>query len=220
MTSNREPGATPDHHDQAPAPAASRRFLLRLGMVYGAFWLMLAISPTNRFDWMLENLLVVLGVGVLVATLGRLPLSRASYLLIAAFLALHAVGAHYTYSETPFGAQLQSAMGLDRNHYDRLVHFCFGALMAYPFFDLALRHMRPPAPAWAYLFAFMAVLAGSGLYEIIEWLAARVLEPQDALAFLGTQGDVFDAQKDAALALVGGLAALVLTAALRAQRRL
>jgi putative membrane protein len=220
MTPHEGKDTTYGHIGRAPAPAASRRFLLRLGLVYGAFWLALAIAPNNRFDWMLENLLVVLGVAVIVGSFRRFPLSRASYLLIAAFLALHAVGAHYTYSETPFGAYFQSALGLDRNHYDRLVHFSFGALLAYPFFDLALRHVRPAAPAWAYLFAFMAVLAGSGLYEIIEWLAARVLEPEDALAFLGTQGDVFDAQKDAALALVGGLGVLVLTAALRARRQL
>lgn len=198
-------------------PVAPRRFLGHLALVYGLFWLALAISPNNRVDWLVENLLVFAGVALLAGTYRRLPLSRASYLLIAVFLALHAVGAHYTYSETPFGDQLQSSLGLGRNHYDRLVHFSFGVLMTYPLFDIALRHARPAAPWWAYLFAFLAILACSGAYEIIEWLAALVLDPEDALAFLGTQGDVFDAQKDAALALLGSLLALVVTVGARAR---
>ena len=213
--SSNEERQGPIDRGRSLAPAASRRFLQRLGLAYGIFWLALAISPNNRFDWMLENLLVILGVAVIAWTFARLPLSRASYLMIAAFLALHAVGAHYTYSETPFGHHVQSFLGQDRNHYDRLVHFSFGALMAYPFLDIALRHIRPARVAWAYLFAFFAVLALSAIYEIIEWLAAQILEPEDALAFLGTQGDVFDAQKDAALAMLGGLGALALAAVLR-----
>jgi len=200
-----------------PGPVASRRFLLRLAFVYGLFWLALAFSPNHRVDWLVENLLVFAGVALIAGTYRSLPLSRASYLLLAVFLALHAVGAHYTYSETPFGDQLQSSLGLGRNHYDRLVHFSFGLLMTYPFFDLVQRHARPAAPAWAYLFAFLAILACSGVYEIIEWLAALVLDPEDALAFLGTQGDVFDAQKDAGLALLGSLIALAVTVGARAR---
>lgn len=202
------------HSDPTSTPA-EQRFLHRLAGLYALLWLALAINPFNRFDWFLENLLVFVAVAAIALTYRRFALSRPAYLLIAGFLALHAVGAHYTYSENPLGAGVQTLLQLERNHYDRAVHFCYGLLLVYPFFDLYRRHVRPSHGAWCYLFAIMTVLATSGLYEIIEWTAALLLEPDDALAFLGTQGDVFDAQKDATLAFVGGFIALTLVGAFR-----
>ena len=131
--------------------------------------------------------------------------------LIFLFLCLHEVGAHYTYSETPFGDAVTNFFGWERNHYDRLVHFSFGLLLAYPFYDLCRRHVRPPLEAWNFVIAMALIAALSGLYEIIEWSAAEILAPERALAFLGTQGDVFDGQKDAALAFLGAVVALAAT---------
>jgi putative membrane protein len=97
---------------------ANNRVLHNLAAVYGIIWIAMAIAPTSRFDWFLENLLVFALVGLLVATYRVFPLSDLSYTLIAVFLSLHAVGAHYTYSVPPMGFWLQEAWNLERNHYD------------------------------------------------------------------------------------------------------
>ena len=117
-----------------------RRLLLILGSLYFIWWLLLAIKPHDRADWALENVLVVLFVILLVFTYRRFPLSRISYTLIFLFLCLHSVGAHYTYAHVPYdewfqmylGFSLDELMGFERNHFDRLVHFCYGLLLAYP----------------------------------------------------------------------------------------
>ena len=98
------------------------KLLLGLLLWYGLLWLVLAIAPRDRQDWLLENFLALAAVVTLVATYHRFQFSTVSYLLITAFLSLHAVGAHYTYAEVPFGFWLQNAFGLSRNPFDRLVH--------------------------------------------------------------------------------------------------
>ena len=191
---------------------AGNRALQVIAAIYGCVWLIAAISPMDRFDWFLENLLVLAFVGVLAGTYRRFVFSDLSYLLIAVFMGLHALGAHYTYSETPVGFWIQSLFEFERNHYDRVIHFGFGLLFSYPFFELAMRGAGLSG-FWRYLAGIVLVLACSNIYEIIEWLAAEIIDPEAAMAFLGTQGDVFDAQKDAALALVGGVLGLAITAA-------
>ena len=184
-------------------------------------WVVAAVEPYDRFDWFLENLLVFVGLGILVASYRVLPLSNLSYGLIALFAVLHIVGSHYTYSMTPVGFWLQEALDLERNHYDRVVHFCFGLLLVNPLREILERSLNAPG-FWSFVLAFALVLAVSNLYETIEWCAAEVVSPEAAMAFLGTQGDVFDAQKDAALAGLGaivGLAPAVLLPRLRSRRR-
>ena len=192
---------------------AGNRVLQVLAAVYGIIWLATAIAPLNRFDWFLENLLVFGFVGLLAATYRVFPLSDLSYTLIAVFLSLHAVGAHYTYSESPLGVWLQDTWDLERNHYDRLVHFLFGLLFIYPLREAVLRGTRASGP-WGYALSFASVLALSNTYEILEWAVAEIVDPQAAYAFLGTQGDVFDAQKDSALAALGAIIGLAVIAAL------
>lgn len=199
---------TPPALRSGEGAAKPSRFLRILAAAYAVFWLALAIAPFNRFDWFLENLLVVAAVAILGSTYRRFPLSDLSYLLIALFLALHAVGAHYTYSETPLGALVMENWGGERNHYDRAVHFAFGLLLAYPFFEFCRRVARPKRALWSYLFAFCLIVTFSSIYEMLEWGAAMTLEPETAMAFLGTQGDIFDAHKDSALAALGGALAL------------
>ena len=196
------------------------RFLAVIAMVYAIFWVGLAFDPFDRFDWFLENLLVFLGWGLIAATYRHFPLSRISYVMIAVFLALHAVGAHYTYSLNPLGDLVRDLLGQERNHYDRFVHFAFGLLFIYPFMDLLQRYVMPSQRVWRAIFAISLVLALSGLYELIEWAAAVVLEPEAALAFLGSQGDVFDGQRDAGLAFVGGLIGLAVAALIEARNRI
>ena len=194
------------------------RFLWCLVAAYLVLWIALAIAPYNRFDWFLENILVFAAAALLVLTYRVFAFSDLSYGLIALFLALHAVGAHSTYSLTPIGFQLQDFFGLARNPYDRVIHFGFGLLLAYPALELCLRLPRLRPPVWAYVFALALIVALSALYEMLEWGAAMVLEPENALAFLGTQGDVFDAQKDATLAMIGDIIALSLAGCLGATK--
>jgi putative membrane protein len=126
-------------------------------------------------------------------------------------MSLHVVGSHYTYAEVPFGYVLQDWFDASRNMYDRMVHFTFGLLLAYPMRELLLRvaHARG---IWGYLLPPALVLAYSGFYEIIEWLVAERVDPQAGLAFLGAQGDVWDGQKDMLLALVGSILTMIVVA--------
>ena len=197
---------------------ARNRLLQVLAGAYGLWWLVLAVAPYDRFDWLLENLLVFVFVGLLAATYRRFPLSDLSYLSIAVFLALHAVGAHYTYSQAPVGGWMTELLGWERNHYDRVVHFLFGLLCAYPLRETVMRGCG--VAGWrAGLLAFAVVLAFSSGYEMLEWGAVLVLSPEEGMAFLGTQGDVFDAQKDTALATAGGAITLLVAGLLERRVR-
>jgi putative membrane protein len=178
-----------------------------------AWWIVLAIDPVNRQDWLLENLLVFLCLPPLLFTRRRFCFSNASYSLIAVFLALHAVGAHYTYSEMPVFNWMRDGMALGRNHYDRVVHFLFGFLLSLPTWELvvAILGLRP---GWARVGAVHAIMAWSAAYEMIEALVAHVVSPELGAAYNGTQGDIWDAQKDAALAMFGAILAMTLAALL------
>ena len=180
-----------------------------------AFWLVLAIQPHDRSDWLLENSLLIAAVAVLVLTHRALPLSRMSYTLIFVFLCLHTLGAHYTYSLVPYddwfealtGRTLSSRTGWERNHFDRLVHFSYGLLLVYPAREVFLR-VADVRGFWGYYLPLDVVMATSMLYELIEWGAAVGFGGDLGVAYLGTQGDPWDAQKDMALATLGALIAV------------
>jgi len=188
----------------------SNRLLQGLVCWLIVLWIITAIDPFNRRDWFLENLLVFVYGTLLVLTYRRFAFSSLSYLLFTVFMSLHLVGAHYTYAEVPFGFWLQDALGMTRNHYDRIVHFSFGLLIAYPFRELLLR-AAGVAHSWSYLLAVCIVLAFSGFYEVIEGIVAMIVDPELGMAYLGTQGDVWDAQKDTFLAFCGSVIAMLIT---------
>jgi putative membrane protein len=125
------------------------------------------------------------------------------------------VGAHYTYSEVPLGAWASEALGLSRNHYDRFVHFAFGVLLLRPVRELAFPDERDPGRLRALVLSVAGVTALSVGYEIVEWLTAAVVDPQAGTAFLGTQGDEWDAQKDMSLAAGGAVLAAAFERRLR-----
>jgi len=188
---------------------AKNRLHQALLLIYALVWTWAAWEPHDRSDWLLENMLVFITAGVLWFYYKRRPLSDWSYILIFAFMVLHTVGSHYTYSLVPMGDWVKETMQFERNHYDRLVHFAFGFLLAYPIREAFMRAVQMP-PRWASVFAFMAVATFSTFYEILEWAAVQVVDPAAGLAFLGTQGDVFDAQKDSALAVLGAAITLII----------
>jgi putative membrane protein len=169
-------------------------------------WGILAIAPSDRMDWLLENGLTVIAVPLLIVTHRRRPLSNRAWVQITIFLVLHTVGAHYTYSEVPAGFWAQRALGLSRNHYDRLVHFSFGLLLLRPIRELGFG-THEPGPVARFYFTVAGVALWSCLYEVLEWAVAAVVDPAAGTAYLGTQGDQWDAEKDMGLAVLGGVIA-------------
>jgi putative membrane protein len=177
-----------------------------------------AYAPTDRQFWLLASVLPGLFVLLLVATHRLVPLSHASYLLITLYLTLHTVGTHYTYAQMPAGAWFEGVMHLGRNHYDRLVHFCFGFLLAFPVEELFRLATR--VRGWLlYYLPVITILGLSGLWEIIESWVARAVHPEEGIAYLGSQGDVWDAQKDMEAALYGAVLCVMVLLVMRAWRR-
>lgn len=178
---------------------AQRRARVLCAVIVLAAWTIGAISPQYPRAWLLENLPLFAALPFLWALRARL--SDRAWVQISAFLVLHVYGAHYTYANTPIGFWLQGALELSRNHYDRFVHFAFGALMVRPFREL----LPQPTLSRELLVAVVFVGTASLTYEQIEWVTAALSDPAAGAAFLGAQGDVWDAQKDATCATFGSL---------------
>ena len=199
-----------------PLPSVGVRVAAALYLV---IWAGLAISPADRSTWVLENALVAGLVIVLWCCRRAFRFSNVSLYLILTFLALHALGAHYTYSEVPYDAWWQSltghslneALGWQRNHFDRLIHFCYGLLLVYPIREFFLRVVEVRG-FWGYFLPLDVTLSTSALYELIEWGAAEVFGGDLGMHYLGTQGDIWDAHKDMALAALGALIARLIIA--------
>lgn len=193
--------------------------LTTLAVAYAVLWVACAIAPLHRSDWLLENVLVLLGVAVLALTARTFPLSRVSYTTLFVFLCLHTIGSHYTYAEVPYetfarhwlGISINELFGWQRNNYDRVVHFCYGLLLAYPIREVFLRIVAVRG-FWGYFLPLDLTMSTSMLYELIEWGAASVFGGELGMAYLGTQGDIWDAHKDMALASSGALIAMTATA--------
>ena len=198
----------------------AERYPAILLLIFGAIWIALAIAPSYRQDWLLENVLVFVAIPLLVATSRSLRFSNRAYTCMFVFFVLHAIGAHYTYSEVPWREwlPLQDA-GTEpgpasRNHYDRFVHFSYGLLMFPAAWELFTVRANPQR-LWRYVMPVTFLMAHSVIYEMIEWGAAEIFGGDLGVAYLGTQGDVWDAQKDMALATAGILVGLLLTLAFR-----
>ena len=181
---------------------------------YVLFSVWMAIDPVDRQNWVLANVLPVLFVGVLVATHRKYPFSNVSYALITLFLTLHTIGVHYTYAQVPFGYWMEAAFELHRNHFDRVVHFCFGLLLTYPMGEafVLLANVRG---VLVYYLSLITPLGLSGIWEIIESWVAQVVSPELGDAYLGSQGDIWDAQQDMAAAFYGAILCVLLMIAIR-----
>ena len=199
--------------DRSGARGRSQRLLLGLVLFYGLFWTWLAIAPVDRLDWLLENLLSLTLVAVLILTYRRFQFSVTSYCLIGLFLTFHAVGAHYTYAEVPFGFWLKDLFILSRNPFDRIAHFAYGALLVYPLRELLIR-LAGVRGFWASSLSVSAILAQSSFFEVAEAVVASIVSPELGSTYLGTQGDEWDAQKDMAAALTGALLTMCVSFAL------
>lgn len=196
----------------AIAPPAARQGETAPAALLALAWLWtlaLGMGPVNRGDWLLENLLAAVALAVLSWRPAWLRLSRGNWWLLLAFLALHEVGAHITYSRVPYdslwrnlaGEGLNAALGLRRNHFDRAVHLAYG-LLVLPLEQGLRFNLRLPR-RFAMAFALSLIMATSALYELIEWVGGEFLGGDQSAAFLGMQDDPWDAQKDMALAGLG-----------------
>ncbi|MGH8109277.1 MAG: DUF2238 domain-containing protein [Arenimonas sp.] len=195
----------------------SARYPLILLTLFIAWWSVLAIAPWYRQDWLLENVLVFIIVPWLIWSYGKLRLSNFSYTMIFIFFCLHEVGAHYTYAEVPLyswaeeyaGLDLAALQGSDRNHFDRLVHFLYGFLLLPSIVEIfeARANLRK---IWRFIVPVCFMMAFSEMFEIVEWQAAEIFGGDLGQAYLGSQGDIWDAQKDSLAAAIGAVISTVL----------
>ena len=178
--------------------------LLTLGVLLWS-----GIGPKDRFTWFLEVAPVLVGLPLLLAPRGRFPFTPLAYGLMALHGVVLMVGGHYTYAEMPLFDWVRDTYGLARNHYDRLGHVAQGFFPAIVAREILVRASPLKSGGWLFFLTTCVCLALSAFYELIEWWVA-VASGDEAVAFLATQGDVWDTQWDMVLALLGALSSLLL----------
>jgi putative membrane protein len=195
-------------------PFSRNWWLISFLAVFMLVWLDSIIGTTDMANWLLENTLVILFVLFLLMTYRKYQFSDLSFLLITVYLCLHIYGSKHSYAENPFGYWLQNVFNTERNHYDRLVHFSFGFLLAYPMREFFLKWLQ--FPRWvAWVLPIEITLSIGSFYELIEWAVADIFFPEQGLSYLGTQGDVWDAQKDIFLAVLGAVMATTIVSIIK-----
>lgn len=197
------------------------RFQRLLFLLFLVFFVGSCVAPPYLEFLLMQHVPTVLAAFLLAYLSNRFVISRLSFSSIIVFLGLHTLGARYLYSYVPYdvwsqhllGINISESFGFQRNHYDRLVHFSFGLLLAVPIQEIERRYLRLSV-ALSSVLAIECIIATSASYELIEWLVAIVFTPDWADQFLGQQGDMFDAQKDMALAMAGAVVSISLLAAM------
>ncbi|ABG42286.1 putative integral membrane protein [Paraglaciecola sp. T6c] len=177
-------------------------WLLLFILVFIAVWTNSIIGTTDVANWLIENTLTVISLLFLIITYRKYKFSIVSYFLLCVFLCLHVYGSKFTYAANPLGFYFQDIFHSPRNQYDRLVHFSFGLLLYYPMKECFSVWTKYP-PRIAFFLPITLILSISALYEILEWLVADIFFPAEGDSYLGTQGDIWDAQKDMGIAFVG-----------------
>jgi putative membrane protein len=201
----------------APLPFQEDRFLHWLCAGMAAAIALSAFRPESVYDWFLENTLVMVLLVTLAATYKRLALSHLSYLLLLVFLAVHEWGAHYKYSDVPLGEWMKPWLHSQRNNYDRVIHFSYGLLCAYPLQEVCMRTLNITS-RWRYYLPMESILAMSAFYELLEAMMANILTPERGEEFVGMQGDIWDSQKDMLMATLGAITVMVIVGVIRHRR--
>jgi putative membrane protein len=187
------------------------KYSIILFITFLVYWVLIAINAKYLDGWISENALVVPFLIILYFVHKWFKFSKLSYSLIFTFMVLHVMGSHYTYSEVPLGYWMSEFFHLERNHFDRLVHFSFGFLGFYPMREF-FRRIADAKGFWGFWIPVELVLALSCVFELIEWAVAVIFGGDLGIAYLGSQGDIWDAQKDMALAGLGSIIAMLITA--------
>lgn len=178
-----------------------------LWLLIGLTLAVLAWSLVNPYDgitWLMEAAPVLIGLPLLMATYKVFPLTRLSYYLVFFHGVILVVGAHYTYARVPLGFWVADWLDLGRNHYDRFAHVIQGFVPAILAREILIRKSVVSSASWLFFLVCCFCLGFSAFYEIIEWQSA-VWGGDGSMDFLGTQGDVWDAQWDMTLALFGSI---------------
>jgi putative membrane protein len=194
-----------------PALRHHARLPLLLLAVLAVICLATVWAPrAGRTSWLLEVGPGLAEVAVLVALYRRLPLSHFVYVGLFLHLQILIYGGYYTYALTPLGNWAKEAFQLSRNHYDRVGHFALGVFPCFLTREVLLRCTPLQRGGWLFFIICSVVLAFAAFWELLEWWTALLAAPDVGTAFLGSQGDVWDAQWDMLLAVIGALAALPL----------
>jgi len=179
------------------------RFPMVLLLIYLFLFILLAIAPFDRAVWWAENIPIMLIVLALIIISRFYTFSNTSYVLMFFLIVIHTIGGHFTFERVPFD-YITNLFGFERNHYDRLGHFTVG-FYAYPIAEILLMKKLVRSKAVLYLFAIFTIVTVAGVYEIIEWLYAVSADEAAGTAMLGSQGDIWDAQKDMLADSLGAL---------------
>jgi putative membrane protein len=186
----------------------SRKLLGTLLFVYVLLCAILAIAPLDRATWFVENLTVWIIVGVLLFLYARgIRFSNTAYLLMSVLIFLHTIGGHYTFAEVPFG-WVTDLFGFERNHFDRLAHFTVG-FYAYPVAEWLFQKRLVANRFLLFTYPVFVIATIAMGYEFIEWIFAVNAAPDAAADYLGSQGDIWDAQKDMLADTLGALLATI-----------
>ncbi len=198
----------------ARIPFIHNRLLQFYSLVFFICWINTFLHTPNRANWFTENTLTFLFLLLLTVSHKKFKFSDLSYTMMTIYILLHIYGAEYTYAENPFGYWLKDALHLNRNHYDRIVHCSFGLLLTYPMRDYFKNHFQ--WPNWVcWVLPCEITLSFSAMYELLEWLVADIFFPSEGDAYLGTQGDIWDAQKDMGIAFTGSVTAMIVISLIR-----
>lgn len=178
---------------------------------YVVLFVALGIAPFSRAVWWAENIpIVAIVVTLVVMYLRGVRCSNMAYVLMSVLLYMHTIGGHYTFERVPFG-WVTRTFGFERNHYDRVAHFSVG-FYAFGMAELLITRKLVARPWIAYGFGVFAIGTIAAVYEIIEWIYAATEGGSAGAAFLGSQGDIWDAQKDMLADISGALLAVALLA--------
>lgn len=184
---------------------------LFLAIVIIALSIWLGLSPTDRTVWYAEAMPIFVVFGLLVLTYPKFQFSNTAYLLMSCWLIMHLIGAKYTFANVPFdwaNQFLSPFLGEERNHFDRVAHYMIG-FYSFPMAEWLLRK-RKCGLGVAFFFALFFIMSVAATYEIIEWQYAVIEGGNAGIEFLGSQGDIWDAQKDMLADTLGALTALLL----------
>ena len=166
--------------------------------------------PAGRLSWLLEVGPGLAGVLILVLLYRRFPMSQLVYVCVFFHVLILVYGGYYTYAETPLGNWAKDFFGFSRNHYDRVGHIALGVFPALVIREVLLRQTPLQRGGWLYFIIISIVLAVAAFWELLEWWIVLIVASDVGSAFLGSQGDIWDAQWDMFLALVGAMIVLPL----------
>ena len=192
----------------SPDAVGSRRIHLSLLVSAAAVLLWSGLWPSGQFNWLMETLPAIAGGTILLCTYRRMRLTTLTYSVVWILALILMIGGHYTYAQVPIGNWFRDTFHLSRNHFDRVGHVFQGVVPALLGRELLLRTSALRRGKWLFFLCVASALAISAGYELFEWRYAVTFGGKQADDFLGSQGDIWDAQEDMAMALIGALISL------------